>query len=293
MAIGRDTRVERHLGAAEPDAGPLRRSGSEPERVPGDKRKRDGGDRGPPGPDLNGLGGGGEGGTFELRKRKGQVLCRLEAVAWILFQAVRHDLPHSRWDGVGQLRGVLSEDHGHQLYRRFAPERARARNQLVKDQPETEDIGAMIDRPPAHLLGRHIGDGAHHEAGLGGGRDRVAFDVCGGGGGMSGHLGHPEIENLHPPVAREHDVGGFEVAMRDACGVGSGQPISDLDRDVEDLAQPEFHVAQRFAVHEFGHDVGVAHIVDGHDVRMVQRSHGARFQVEALAARGIAGDLGR
>ena len=43
----------------------------------------------------------------------------------------------------------------------------------------------------------------------------------------------------------------------------------------------------------FADDVTIADIVDGHDVGMIERGDGAGLQLEALAARGIVGEIGR
>src|ERR1039458_183165 len=48
--------------------------------------------------------------------------------------------------------------------------------------------------------------------------------------------GEAEVENLGPAVGGDHDVGGFEVAMRDAGRVRAGHAVGDLHGDVEQLS---------------------------------------------------------
>src|SRR5487761_2086754 len=66
------------------------------------------------------------------------------------------------------------------------------------------------------------------------------------------------------------------------------ETIGDLHGDLEGLAQAKFAAAQRFAIDELADDVAVANVVNGDDVRMIQRRHGPRFAFEACPSRGIA-----
>src|ERR1022692_719951 len=84
-----------------------------------------------------------------------------------------------------------------------------------------------------------------------------------------------EIENLDPAVAGDQDIVGLEIAMYDASGVSGCQATSELDGDIQRFAQRELLPAQAFAIYEFADDVALAHVVDGHDVRVIERGHGA------------------
>ena len=46
-------------------------------------------------------------------------------------------------------------------------------------------------------------------------------------------LGQAEVDDLDVPRLREHHVLRLEVAVDDAAGVGLGEPLRHLDREVE------------------------------------------------------------
>ena len=74
------------------------------------------------------------------------------------------------------------------------------------------------------LLGRHVIDGAHHDAGV--------------GQLLIGHLaivkaGQPHVEDFDDALFVEQQVGGLDVAMHDAGGVCTGQAAGGL-QDVAD-----------------------------------------------------------
>src|SRR5207237_1045181 len=76
--------------------------------------------------------------------------------------------------------------------------------------------------------------------------------------GSLGDLSQTEIQNLHAPVAREHHVVRLEIAMHNTGVMGRGQAVSNLDRNVQRFAKPEFRAAQRLAVNQLADDVGNA-----------------------------------
>src|ERR1039458_439890 len=100
-------------------------------------------------------------------------------------------------------------------------------------------------------------------------------------------LYQPEIQDLRPPVARQQDVGRLEIAMHDAGIVRRRQAARDLQRRLNRLAQPQSGAAQRLAIHQFVDDIPLADIVHGNNVRMIQRRHRPRFQIEPLPPQGI------
>jgi hypothetical protein len=101
-------------------------------------------------------------------------------------------------------------------------------------------------------------------------------------------------------VLRDEDVLGLEVTVEDALGVGGGETPGDLRGvvgDALDRQTREELVAKRLAFEEFGHEVRRylvrADVVDGDDVRMVERGGGARSVFEASQPIGIGGERRR
>ena len=97
------------------------------------------------------------------------------------------------------------------------------------------------------------------------------------------HLRQPEIEHLHAR-SRHQDVRGLQVAMHDAMLVGSGHGLGDLDRLVHRLAPG--HGRREWLALDVLHDqVGrvaiVADVVEGADVRVVERGDRACLALEA------------
>ena len=89
-----------------------------------------------------------------------------------------------------------------------------------KHDPRREDIGAAIDGPLLHLLGRHVGNLALHLPLLGrlDARDR---------------LRDTKVEDLRHAIRAHHDVVGRDVAMDDV--EGSTELIRRLVRGVKSM----------------------------------------------------------
>ena len=67
----------------------------------------------------------------------------------------------------------------------------------------------MVGREHAQLLGGHVGEGADRQAFL---RQRgLGMETHRVGDLVLAELGEPEVEDLHPAVAVDHDVAGFQV----------------------------------------------------------------------------------
>ena len=111
--------------------------------------------------------------------------------------------------------------------------------------------------------------------------------------------GDAEVEHLHVAVGPQHQVVGLDVAMHDRRGMRGRKRRRGLDRDVEDLAKRQRAarepLAQRLALDELRDEepraVVIADLVDGEDVRMIERRSGARFVQEAAHPLRIAGEL--
>ena len=115
----------------------------------------------------------------------------------------------------------------------------------------------------------------------------IVVDPCG--------TAQPEVEDLHLAAESDEDVGGLDVAMDYAFGMGSGESVGCLHRDVELLV--ELHeailAAQRLEALlealaiKFFHDdervaVVVVDVVDGADVRMTELRGGPRLARKTL-----------
>ena len=105
----------------------------------------------------------------------------------------------------------------------------------------------------------------------------------------------PEIEQLGAS-GRQHDVGGFQIAMDDAVAVRVGERIGNLNRVAQDLVQGQCAASdplgQRFAL-EILHDdeldaVLLTDVIQGTDVRMIDLGDGARLAGKALGPGGRA-----
>ena len=129
----------------------------------------------------------------------------------------------------------------------------------------------------ARLLGRQVLGGADDRAGLRHLRVTGARDA--------------EVGHLHAAVAQHHHVVRLDVAVDDLAPVREPQRGEQLQRDVDraalrQRALAEDHVLQRLAVQVLHRDVvralGLAAVVDGDDVRVVQPGGGARLACEPL-----------
>ena len=117
-----------------------------------------------------------------------------------------------------------------------------------------------------------------------------------------GLLGEAEIEDLGAAFGRDDDVGGLQVAVGDAGGVGGGHAVGDLDGDVEEFLRtgngPRSSKAARVSpgtssLTSEEDAVLVADVVQADDVGMVEGGGGARLLFEAGAAGGVGGDRER
>ena len=107
------------------------------------------------------------GAARERLERKGHIARRLESLAWIFLETMANDAIQSRRDlgsSAGEFGRVFFEDCGHRLGRRVALERALAGQHFVEHRAQGKQIAPRVGGLPAHLLGRHVADRAHHRA---------------------------------------------------------------------------------------------------------------------------------
>src|SRR5205085_11141072 len=94
----------------------------------------------------------------------------------------------------------------------------------------------------------------------------------------------PEVEDLYSAVAGDENVFRLQIAVNDSLLMGGGEAAGDLNRVVGRLTprQPVADtIAQRLAVEKLHHQVRravvVADVVDGDQIRMIDRTGGTRF----------------
>jgi len=235
--------------------------------------------------------GAGRGDSGQRLEVEREIAGRLEPLLRVLLQAVAQDSLQPRRDTLvrdREIRRILSQDRRHRVRRRIPLEGAAARQHLVKNRAESEDVASSVRGLPAHLFGRHVAHRPHNDAGLGAGG--VRRQVGARFGPLSGvrQLGETEVENLHPAVPRHEDVLGLEIPVDDALLVRGGQTLRELDRVVDRLARgeppPRERRAQRLSLEKLGDHVRRAvvraDVEDRRDVRVVQESRRPRLLLE-------------
>ena len=141
--------------------------------------------------------------------------------------------------GAGTLPGSgsgLRDDGRHGLGRAAALKRAFARGEFVQNQAERELVGLRGEiRSPRACSGsyrrwcRRCARSGKVQGRWCGWRRRETISGRG--------FRQTEIENLDAAIARDQNVVGLQVAMNDTGGVGGGESLAHLYRDVEQFAR--------------------------------------------------------
>src|SRR5262245_27384252 len=110
-----------------------------------------------------------------------------------------------------------------------------------------------------------------------------------GGGGRGQYPRESEVEYLHASIGSEAQIGGLQIAMDDALLVSGSQRKGNVVADAERVGKRQRTAAkpvgQRLALDVFHDDArgrgrgvrGLEHVVDGCDVRIIQRRSRTRF----------------
>ena len=120
------------------------------------------------------------------------------------------------------------------------------REHLVQDRAEREDVRPRVGRLALDLLGRHVAERAHHDAGLRPRRGRrqvrrlaALFLVR--------QLREAEVEDLETAVFGDEQVLGLQVAVDDPLLVRRGEAVRDLQRVVDRLSRRQLPAGERRA----------------------------------------------
>ena len=194
-------------------------------------------------------------------------------------------------DGIGLRR----DNRGDQVWLALAFERLPPRHHLVEDGAEGEDVGARVGFLAFELLRRHVLHGAEDHPG-GRGVDANRRDH---GAGCRRfclllQFREAEVEQLGATLG-QHDVAGFQIAMRDALAVRLLQGVGDRNRHLQPFVErqrPTREPRRQRVAFQILHDqeVGLAFpsdVKERADVRMVQPGDGLRLAFEPMLSFGI------
>ncbi len=192
---------------------------------------------------------------LERRQRREHLARVPRPLHRVLLQHPADELAH-----CGRLRHLQPGRRARARQRLGVREGKLARQHLVEDHPQGEDVGALVLRRSARLLGRHVGT-----------RSAVHLALAKG-------VGHSEVEHLHLAVVAEKDVPRREVPVNDAMRMGVSHGLGDLDPDPERLPQREdalcSPLGERAPSEQLQDEIGpllaAPHVVQRDDVRVRQ-----------------------
>jgi hypothetical protein len=126
-------------------------------------------------------------------------------------------------------RRIPGEHFSHRIGCRFCLESTAACSHLIQNRSKTEDVGAVVARQTARLLGRQVAHRAQQNAGL-----SLEGQGCALLGRMvaTDQLGQSEIQDLGMPIAGDKDILRLQVAMNDAPLVSGSESARDLNAEL-------------------------------------------------------------
>ncbi len=220
-----------------------------------------------------------------------QVFRRGKTLVGLLRQAPL-DRPAQRGGGRGIQLGdglrLFAQDGRQRLDAGLALEGALARGHLVENRAEGELVGTEVHRLAGRLLGRHVTDRPHHGARFGARRAGGHRRAFGRRDAALGQFGEAEVQDLHVAVLRHDQVLGLQVPVHDSRRVRRREALGDLSADIERAPNRQRpggqEVPHRPALDELHGDpdgaVGLADVVDRHDVGVRERRSGPRLVLE-------------
>src|SRR5579862_1458312 len=185
----------------------------------------------------------------------------LIAFVSVLFESLTDNPLQRRW----RLCAVARKWRGRGLHYRnknvslgWARKRMMARQCFIQHAAQSPDICATVSVETSSLFGRQIGQRTDHSTQFRGeycfGRrlnaDARELRLC--------ELGEAEVDQLHQPVAPEHDVLRLDIAMNNTGRVGRRERRGDLGGYVKRFCNGQVYarhaLAEILAVDELGRD---------------------------------------
>ena len=181
-----------------------------------------------------------------------------------------------------------------------AAERQLAGGQFVENNPQTEQIGALVERLAQGLLGTHIPAAFPGWCPPESAASRPSFPAR--RPIRREPFGQSEIQDLDLASFIQADVGRLDITVHDPAGMSGVQRVGHLGGQIDDLRnlEPSFFQdrIQRPAFDEFHGDkrqpvFRLAHVVHNADVRMIERRGGPGFLQKSLPSLGVRGQFRR